>query len=252
MVLGTFQSAQKNTDAFTESSSSAANSNKAKTTNDLYPAGRLDLSDWKITLPVDSDDDDTPDEVKQPKLQTFALPPYFAVTTNGVMFRAYADGATTDNSGYPRSELREMTENGQEKASWSNSRGSHSMSITQAITHLPDVKREVVAGQIHDASDDVVMIRLEGSRLFVEAEGEDIGELDSSYVLGEKFTVKILAQNNKITVFYNNIQKVTYNKSGTGYYFKAGCYTQTNTSKGDSVASYGEVIIYDLKVTHTQ
>jgi len=52
-------------------------------------------------------------------------------------------------------------------------------------------------------------------------------------------------------VYYNDILKVSYNKSGSGYYFKAGCYTQTNISKGDSASSYGEVTIYNLQVSHT-
>jgi hypothetical protein len=208
------------------------------------------LHNWKITLPLDRDEDDVADEVKQPDFQMFSLSPYFTVAEDGVAFRAYADGATTNNSGYPRSELREMTDNGQKKASWSNTAGSHGMTITQAITHLPDVKREVVAGQIHDAADDIVMIRLEGTRLFVEADGKNIGDLDPDYVLGKKFSVKIIAENSKINVFYDNALKVTYNKSGTGYYFKAGCYTQTNTDKGDPDSSYGEVVVYDLKVEH--
>lgn len=245
------QGGPRKPDAFTESSVSTASVDKPKTANITYPADKLNLIDWKITLPVDKDSDKVADEIKQPTLQTFSLPPYFVIRDDGVLFRAYADGATTDNSGYPRSELREMTHDGQEKASWSNTRGSHTMSVTEAITHLPGVKRQVVAGQIHDASDDVVMIRLEGSRLFVEADGKNIGDLDSNYTLGKKFTVKIVAENSKINVFYDDTLKVAYNKSGTGYYFKAGCYTQTNTSKGDSASSYGEVMIYDLKVTHT-
>lgn len=251
VILGMFQVGKKEPDAFTKPSPSPTSTEKDKVASPVHPADKLDLSNWKITLPVDDDNDDAADEVKQPNLQTFSLLPYFALSTDGVVFRAYANGATTDNSGYPRSELREMTDNGRKKASWSNTQGSHAMSVTQAITHLPDVKREVVAGQIHDASDDIVMIRLERSRLFVEADGKDIGELDANYSLGKKFTVKILAENNKINVFYDNTLKVTYNKSGTGYYFKAGCYTQTNTDKGDPASSYGEVIIYDLKITHT-
>ena len=36
----------------------------------------------------------------------------------------------------------------------------------------------------------------------------------------------------------------------TGCYFKAGCYTQSNESKGDKPESYGEVVIYKLVVEH--
>jgi poly(beta-D-mannuronate) lyase len=112
------------------------------------------------------------------------------------------------------------------------------MQIRQAITHLPDVKNELVAAQIHDDSDDVIMIRLEGNRLFVESDGENIGDLDANYALGTIYTVKIVAEQSTIKVYYNDILKVTSNKNGSGYYFKAGCYTQTNTTKGDSADPY--------------
>jgi len=35
-----------------------------------------------------------------------------------------------------------------------------------------------------------------------------------------------------------------------GCYFKAGCYTQSNTDKGDTPKSCGEVVMYGLEVTH--
>lgn len=251
VTLGMIQSVQKEPDDASKTTASTTSTNKKDVKDTLYPADKLDLSNWKITLPLDGDSNETADEVKQPSLRTFSSPPYFVIAADGgVAFRAYADGATTTNSGYPRSELREMTGDGQKKASWSNTHGSHSMTITQAITHLPGEKPEVVAGQIHDASDDIVMIRLEGTRLFVEAEGKNIGDLDTNYALGKKFTVKIIAENSKINIFYNDALKVVYTKSGVGYYFKAGCYTQTNTDKGDPASSYGEVVIYALNVTH--
>lgn len=137
-----------------------------------------------------------------------------------------------------------------QRASWSNTGGLHTMTIRQAITHLPDVKPHVVAGQIHDASDDVIMIRLERNHLFVEAGGDEIGVLDPAYVLGTPFTVQITARDGYIQVSYNGELKVHYNQSGSGYYFKAGCYTQSNPSKGDAADAYGEVIIYSLQVSH--
>jgi poly(beta-D-mannuronate) lyase len=211
------------------------------------------LTNWYLTLPVDTALPDNPDVVMQPQLAAFALSPYFRVTDakDGIVFQAHAGGATTDNSSYPRSELREMTNGGKTKASWSNTQGTHTLTIRQAITHVPTVKPEVVAGQIHDKSDDVVMIRLEGSRLFVESDGENIGDLNTQYQLGTAFTVRIEASGGHIRVLYDGTLKVDYTKSGSGFYFKAGCYTQSNVSKGDNPQAYGEVIIYSLQVSHT-
>ena len=120
------------------------------------PGKVLDLDDWKITLPIGPQDDAT--EVEQPDLASFVKRPFFRVNRDGtgVVFRAPAGGATTSGSDYPRSELREMTAGGTQEASWSNASGKHVMTITQAITDAPKVKSHVVAGQIHDAEDDVV------------------------------------------------------------------------------------------------
>jgi hypothetical protein len=215
------------------------------------PSKVLDLANWKLALPVDTPHAGTPDEITQPELATFSLSPYFWASGGGAVFRAHAGGATTKNSSYPRSELREMTAGGSQSASWSNAQGVHSMTIRQAITHVPDAKPHVVAGQIHDASDDVIMIRLEGNRLFVEGDGDDLGLLDPNYSLGTVFTVQVIARDGRIQVHYNGALKVDYAHSGSGYYFKAGCYTQSNPSRGDAPSAYGEVIIYGLNVSHS-
>ncbi len=221
----------------------------------LYPAELLDLTEWKITLPIPVTGSTTsPLEITQPALETYTIDPYFHLNTAGdlVVFQAHVGGTTTSSSGYPRSELREMTSGGSTKASWSTSSGVHTMTITQAITHVPAVKSHVVAGQIHDSSDDVVMIRLEGSYLFVEGDGDDLGVLDSSYTLGEEFTVRLVASGGVIDVYYNDLTTpaVTVARARTGCYFKAGAYTQSNTSKGDVATDYGEVEIRSLVVTH--
>jgi len=217
------------------------------------PADVLKLTNWKLTLPVNTTHAGSPDEILQPELASFVLDPYFKVASakNAVVFRANAGGATTSGSGYPRSELREMSSGGSALASWSNTSGTHTMTIKEAVTHLPDVKKHVVAGQIHDANDDVVMVRLEGQKLFLEGEGVDLGTLDASYTLGTIFTVTITASDGHIKAYYNDILKVDYSRSGSGFYFKAGCYTQSNPSKGDAADAYGEVVIYDLQVSHT-
>jgi len=171
-----------------------------------------------------------------------------------VQFRAPTNGVTTSGSGYPRSELREMKDSGKSNASWSTSSGTHTMIIDEAITAVPKTKKHVVAGQIHDASDDVIVIRLEFPKLFVDINGETGPTLDSNYVLGKRFTVKFVASGGKVKVYYNNSSSAAYtlSKSASGCYFKAGAYTQSNCDKESSCSSsnYGEVNIYSLEVTH--
>ena len=222
------------------------------------PADVLDLSSWKLTLPVGSgDDEDEAEEIKQPDLATFSDDRFFTTTSDGsgVIFRAPAGGATTSGSEYPRSELREMDPGGDSEASWSNASGTHVMTVKQAITKVPPSKAEVVAGQIHDDEDDVVMVRLEKKRLFVEADGDEIGTLDDGYDLGTIFTIEVKATSDGIDVHYasakgEGAKTVHYDKVGQGYYFKVGCYTQSNSSHDDDGA-LGEVVVYALDIEHS-
>lgn len=219
------------------------------------PGQVLDLGNWKHTLPTGSKK--KPTETTQPSLASFFHPTFFHLNDqcDGVVFRAPVNGVTTSGSGYPRSELREMTNGGKKLASWSTKSGTHTMIIDQAITAVPKNKKHVVAGQIHNGNDDVIVVRLEYPRLFVDINGKRGPTLDANYTLGKKFSVKFVATSGKIMVYYNGKETPVYTlkKKGDGNYFKAGAYAQSNCSKekkscGDS--NYGEVVIYKLLVDH--
>ena len=221
----------------------------------VLPARILNLTNWELTLPVDADGqtDERAAEVRQPALNSYQHPTWFLANAagTGVVFRAHANGAkTSTNTKYARSELREMTSS-YSNASWSPGSGTHTMTLTQAITRLPGTsKPELVAGQIHDGSDDVLQVRLEGRRLFLSLDnGEDEVDLTTSYALGAQFTVRISASSSGISVTYNGTPKLTNFRPGnssSGWYFKAGCYTQSNES-----GTYSEVVVYGLSVAHS-
>lgn len=216
------------------------------------PSDLLDLQNWYLGLPINTEHDGDPDNIYQPELTGYENRPYFFLneTKDGVVFAAHAGGDTTGNSSYPRSELRER--NGEEMAAWSNESGTHTMEIRQAITKTTPVKPHVVAGQIHDGNDDVIQIKLVDKELAVYYnDGESKIVLDPAYQLGAIFDVKVDASNSRIQVSYNGEQKANIDKSGSSWYFKAGCYIQSNTSKGDAADAFGEVIIYALTVTHS-
>lgn len=218
------------------------------------PGDILNLANWKQTLPTGKSK--KPAEIEQPALADYNSDPYFKINAakNGVVCRAPVNGVTTSNSGYPRSELREMSDNGRDLASWSTTSGTNTMFIDQAITAVPKNKKHVVAGQIHDASDDVIVIRLEYPKLFVDINGKPGPVLDPNYTLGKRFTVKFIASNGQIKVYYNGSPTPIYTlaKKATGCYFKAGAYTQSNCSKESDCSNnnFGEVVLYNLSVTH--
>jgi poly(beta-D-mannuronate) lyase len=121
----------------------------------------------------------------------------------------------------------------------------------QRITHLPKVKSQLVAGQIHDANAYVILVRLDDNKLHVVYDDQTAGVLDPDYQLGTTFTVRIVAGGGFIDVYHDNVRKVRVSATRTGCYFKAGCYLQTNTSTGDAPADYGQVEIFDLRLSHT-
>lgn len=228
------------------------------------PADILDLTNWKVTLPIEGEPG-KPKEITQPQLDNYEEAPYFIAndTCDGVVFRAGVNGFTTDTADYPRSELREMTNGGADEAAWDFNSGTHTMFIDQKITKYPDGKKHIVAGQIHDASDDVLMIRLENKKLFVEVEMDGVSDdtyiLDSDYALGERFTIEMVVENGEVVITYTNNGNVTtypISSNSTGNYFKAGAYTQSNCETEDlsfpcpDSNNYGEVVIYQLAITH--
>ena len=129
------------------------------------------------------------------------------------------------------------------------------MEIDQAVTHLPVVKPQIVVGQIHDANNDIIVFRLEGSHLFMDHNGTTGTTLDNNYVLGTRFKVKFVVSNNQVQSYYNGVLKETYPVTFSGAYFKAGAYVQSSCKgskqvAGESCDAYGEVIIYNVSVTH--
>ncbi|MBU2025171.1 MAG: polysaccharide lyase family 7 protein [Patescibacteria group bacterium] len=212
------------------------------TTPIKHPSEIMNLKNWKLTLPTGK-----PTEITN--LDGYS-DQFFSVMGEGVVFRAPVNGATTSGSKYPRCELREMRDGN--KASWST-QNRRSMTIEQAITHVPDKKKHIVAGQVHDANDDVIVIRLESPKLFIDINGKDGPVLDSKYELGRRFSVKFESGEGKIKVYYNSALAHTLEKQISGCYFKAGCYTQSNCEKEDkcSADNYGEVVIYKLVLDET-
>ena len=218
-------------------------------TGNRVPADVVDLGNWYLTLPTGGDGD--PDTVEGPKLAGYSSS-YFELNhaQDGVVFTAPVDGATTPNSAYPRSELREM--NGEQKAAWSNGNGRHTLRATEAVTELPESKPEVVTAQIHGGDDDVMQIRLEGNHLMVQyADGGKQVTLDPDYRLGTPYDIEIVAAENAVQVGYNGEVKAELPLSGSTWYFKAGAYVQSNPTKGEAATAAGQVVIYSLEVTHT-
>jgi poly(beta-D-mannuronate) lyase len=139
------------------------------------------------------------------------------------------------------------------RAAWStDGKAKHTMTIRTAITKMPSVKPHVVCAQLHDADDDLLMVRLEGKKLFIERNSLGDVMLDTQYKLGTPFVLEIQAGDGRVKVWHEGNLKMNWGVSKGSCYFKAGCYTQSNLTKGDAADSFGEVVISQLHVAHSE
>ena len=168
-----------------------------------------------------------------------------------MVFLAHAGGTPTVGSDYARTELREMTARGTKPASWSCRRGSHAMTVRQAVNHLPTARPALVAGQIHGTSAYGMLVRLDDRRLYIRTADGEMGDLDTDYRLGAIFTMRFEVADGRIEVRYNEEPKIAFYRSWDTCYFKAGVYLQSSRARwGDTADSYGQVTIYELAVSH--
>ncbi len=222
-----------------------------------FPANVLPLTAWKLTLPINTARPGNPDEVLQPELNTFVDQKLFRVQKSAgelaVWLAAPCGGIPTSGSDYPRTELREMEQGGKRKASWGIADGgTHTLTARLAVTQAPQVKPQVICAQIHNEHDKLLAIRFENGRIIAEGEGQKDTRIVSSYELGTPFSLQIIARAGEIVVLYDHREVVRWNSNATGCYFKLGCYTQSNTARGDSAEAMGEVAVYTLNVEHVK
>ena len=107
-----------------------------------------------------------------------------------------------------------MTKAGTKRAAWrTDDKQAHTLIVKLAITKTPPVKNHVVCAQIHNADDDVLMIRLEDTKLFIER--NDVGNimLDLKYVAGTPVELKIECAAGHVKVWHNGEQKMDWKTS---------------------------------------
>lgn len=218
----------------------------------MDPAQFLNLSNWYLTLPTGQDGN--PDTVKQPALSTYTNPNhfYYDPTTQGIVFRAHCGGVRTQNSNYPRSELREM--NGSLKANWPLA-GIHSLTTIQSVDVLPVVKPEVVVAQIHQYTGDLVVVLCQKQkngrvRMVAKHKKQVYGILADDYMLGTRFKLQIYVQDGNLSFWFNDVCKAEYSTVSEENYFKVGAYTQSSCERGDAPDAYAQVTLYDCMVFH--
>jgi hypothetical protein len=232
------------------------------------PGGKLPtdvlpiLKTWTVTTTTGKQGSPTN---KYPVGDHASIPGVFYVQGDGgVMFHATVNGFTTPNSKRCRVEGRQMAgEPGSwEKAKW-NGADPHTLDADLWISTAGLTKRKRVSGlQIHDGGDDVLQVLADAEHglIVLTDDGETMTVLDAGYRDKQRFTCRIETGVDKrkvgdktvadVVVTYNGAEKARFTKTGTSWYFKAGCYLQASMAEhGEPSTSYGEVVIYDLKAS---
>jgi hypothetical protein len=221
----------------------------------MLPAQILDLSKWYLTLPYGD-----PELILQPQLEGFAQQRIFYGLNEPrvVVFRAPIDGETTENSPYPRTELRET--DGEDIVSWNCNSGTHTLTTRQRVVAIQPVKPRVVVAQVHSSSDDFFLVRAGKDNpddtnyvMDIHRYGKRVGFLDTNFKLNTDYTLELKLVNGDVTVTYTGNGKMSqlkFSSASSRCYFRAGAYVQSNTDRGDKAGSYSEVWISELSVKH--
>lgn len=234
----------------------------------VTPSKNFDLSDWKITLPVDSKGSTSGTAVEVTDLSGYQNSKYFYTGSDGAMvFTASVDGATTSGSKYARSELREMDDG--DRAAWNLKTGGF-MSATLEVDKAPiksdgDTGRLVV-GQIHGQDDELVRLYWDNGTVYFVNDQAGSGNKETTFKLtdasgknpnvslNEKFSYSIDAHDDVLDVRvyadgqeYKSVTKINDVWDGDSFYFKAGTYLGVNEDTG---SGSGQTSFYSLGFNH--
>ena len=162
---------------------------KNKRKKKKYKLPKIDLSHWKVTTPAGNGK--KPKEVGPPEILDYAtneelIPYMYNDSTRGALvFHAYPSSATTRNTKYSRSELREQMEPGNNSVNWTFKQGGK----LKARIAMDEVTRGA-DGKYHK----VIILQIHG-RLTNEQK-EEIGADDNN----APPILKIYWQNGKVRV----------------------------------------------------
>lgn len=210
----------------------------------------IDLSNWKVTLPVPRSDG-KPLEVSPPQILDYAtsetLRPYmFNDSTEGALVFYTFPGSTTTNTSYSRTELREQMVPGSNNVNWTFARGGrmrgtlavpeisrdsdgdfHRTIIMQIHGRLTNAQRDLI-GEDDNNAPPVLKIYWQENKVYVrtkelkdvnatyeemlvtDAWEDDDGKYFAKTVGTEPFTLEIVASEGRMTVTLDDEETFVY------------------------------------------
>ncbi len=230
------------------------------------PKLMIDLSNFKLTLPVNSwgGSVGTADEIDNEDLNGspgYSSSYFYTDSSGAVVFYAPSNGATTSpGSGgdHTRSELRELYRVSG-PTEWTNSIGG-TMTASCRVDKVAKKSGKAIIGQIHGLDSIFVLVYYDTGKKTVEAKfynkpGSDTATafvLASNVKLGDRIDYQIqwIGSSASVTVNGKTVNRVpgaVWNK--VPVYFKAGAYSSAS-NRGNSFSDATQVGFYSLQLQH--
>ncbi len=247
----------------------------------------IDLSNWKVTLPIGR-----PDEVKPPEILEYAtnekLKPFmYNDSIDGALVFYTYPGATTANSSRSRTELREQMEPGSNSVNWTFSQGGrlkgtlamddiskdsddkyHRTIIMQIHGRLTNEQRDLI-GQKDNNAPPMLKIYWQNGEVRVKTKvlkNPDVSDIDilrtdswtddegfnfNEEVGFNKFSLEVLVSDGRMEVILNDTESVVYEGDDIKKWGIFENYFKAgNYLQTSDEGSYARVKYYDLLVEH--
>ncbi len=252
-----------------------------------YLLPNIDLSNWKVTLPIGN-----PTSVRPPEILDYAtnetLKPFFYNDSidGSLVFYAYP-GASTANSSYSRTELREQMVAGSDHVNWTFAQGGrmrgvlsvpeisvdengkpHKVIVMQIHGRLTDEQRDLIGEEDNNAPPilkiywDKGRIRIKTKvvkdldatyeeLLHTNAWGDDEGYTIPVDVGHDKFTLEVIISDGVMEIVFNELYSIVYNSIHIQKWGIFENYFKAGNyfqSKDDG--SFARVKYFELEVSH--
>lgn len=258
--------------------------------NDSFTLPEIDLNNWKVTLPISNNG--KPIEVEPPEILDYAnnevLKPFmYNDSINGALVFYTYPGATTTNSSYSRTELREQMNPGSNSTNWTFGQGGnmkgtlsleeisrdtdgdyHRTMIMQIHGRLTNAQRDLIGENDNNAPPMLKIYWQDGAVRVVTKALKDLTASDTeilytdawrdgeSYFFPdkvdfEKFTVEIKASEGKIEVILNeNVSKTFDGIHIEKWGVFENYFKAGNYLQTTDSEAFAKVKYYDLLVEH--
>lgn len=252
-----------------------------------YFLPHIDLNNWKVTLPIGN-----PTEVKPPAILDYGndevLKPYmFNDSTDASLVFYTVPNASTPNSSYSRTELREQMVPGSNNTNWTFEQGGRMkgrLAVTDISKDANDKPHRVIVMQIHgrltNAQRDLIgendnnappMLKIywqngivrvktkvlkdenvsETDVLSTAAWGDDDGYNFKEEVNKEPFTLEIITSQGRMEIILNDDESVVYEGIDIERWGVFENYFKAgNYLQSRAEDAFSEVKYYELEVTH--